>query len=149
MNELSADEELLKAVTWDNKGYEFMRLSPMNDVLNGFTLYNHGTLEENKAETERRMAQYELSEIIPEFVFDPTPVAEQVTEIKAILDALKERDSWTMETIFPEYWEYSMEEWSVYWDECMESLIQDMYDAGMQDVIDEVNRQIQAYQAEN
>ena len=140
LNDEATDRRLAEALN--------LSLSENTDIYIGGGYHNlFGTPEENQITKEKRYEYYEEG-VLSEFVFDATPVAEQVGKIDNIIEDLwKGMNCWVQTEFSPENWS-TLEAWSENWDYRISELKKQMYEAGLQDVIDEVNRQIRDY-AEN
>ena len=138
MNDLATDEELASKVVsiilplcpqviWLDSEYE-----------NGFRWM--GSTEKTKELTEKA---WEMSYLAPysDFVFDETPVKEQYEAVEKLFASFNRRDNPWGERMKPSRYN-SLEEWSSNWDANIAMLLEQMYDAGLQDIIDEANRQL-------
>ena len=138
LNDLATDEELAGRVVsitlplcpqviWLDSAYE-----------SGFRWM--GSTEKTKELTEKA---WEMSYLAPysDFVFDETPVKEQYEAVEKLFASFNRRDNPWGERMKPSRYN-SLEEWSSNWDANIAMLLEQMYDAGLQDIIDEANRQL-------
>ena len=77
-----------------------------------------------------------------DFVFDETPVKEQYQAVEALFEGFNTPGGIAWEKETDPYRCASLEEWSANWDANVAMLLEQMYDAGLQDIIDEANRQL-------
>ena len=137
LNDLATDEELAAEVV-----SIFLPLCPQVIWLDAEYEYGFhwmGSTEKTKELTEKA---WEMSYLAPysDFVFDETPVKEQYEAVQEVFASLEPPDSAWRETRPSSC--ASLEEWSANWDANIAMLLEQMYDAGLQDIIDEANRQL-------
>ena len=100
-----------------------------------------GSMEATKAAVEQLFEQaYTAS--YSDFVFDETPVKEQYQAVEALFEGFNTPGGIAWEKETDPYRCASLEEWSSNWDANVAMLLEQMYDAGLQDIIDEANRQL-------
>ena len=99
-----------------------------------------GSTEKTKELTEKA---WEMSYLAPysDFVFDETPVKEQYEAVEKLFASFNQPNNPWGEKMMPSRYA-SLEEWSANWDANIAMLLEQMYDAGLQDIIDEANRQL-------
>lgn len=139
LNDMSQDETLLQIVHHpDEEGNLVVFLSPHADLLEGAVLgvdLNEKTIDENREKKASRLAALQPVPA-PGFVFDPSNVKKQN---EAIISLLASTDAKLGEEV------QSAESWKSI-DARLESIVEQLYEAGLQDIIDEANRQLEAYQ---
>ena len=136
-NDLVLEEELINEVV----SY-MLPLSPLVIYMQGYE-YGWRWIESDE-NTRNLMEEYwEMTELAPysEFVFDKTPVLEQMEAIEKVFQSYNQPGKNDWEEVYPKN-NASLEEWSANWDANVAILLEQMYDAGLQDIIDEANRQL-------
>lgn len=142
MNDMAQDDAFAQLVNSDAEtGFFVLDLTPGAGLKStgGMETFLTEPVEENRA---YQRSIYETMEDcpVPGFVFDSQPVEQQ-------LEAIDELYSAEQGTLIDPFNSRRVDSWDIY-EETMETVIDQLYEAGLQEVIDEANRQIEVYQKE-
>ncbi len=138
LNLLATNEELAQGVVSYYLSLCPQRIWLNEDYDNGARW--QGSVEKTRAITEKA---WERAYLAPysDFVFDETPVKEQYEAVEELFASFNRPDDPWGSAMMP-WMCTSMEEWSSNWEANVDMLLEQLYDAGMQDIIDEANRQL-------
>ena len=138
LNDLATDEELAGRVV-----SIFLPLCPQVIWLDSAYESGYRWMGSTEKAKELTKKAWEMSYLAPysDFVFDETPVKEQYEAVQKLFASFNQPDNPWGEKMMPSRYN-SLEEWSSNWDANIAMLLEQMYDAGLQDIIDEANRQL-------
>ena len=137
LNELALNEELAQGVLNEVA----LPLCPQILWLQEEQTRWQGSTEATKAAVEQLFEQAYTAPY-SDFVFDETPIKERYQAVEALFEGFNTPGGIAWEKETDPYRCASLEEWSANWDANVAMLLEQMYDAGLQDIIDEANRQL-------